>query len=623
MILSNKVIDHPVNLEFDSIEISHFKSFAAKQTLSFAHRTSGTYFMRGRNEVEPCLSANGSGKSSVFDSLVWCLYGRTASGLKNPDLKSWGSSLTPIVSLKLKLDGKSHTVTRSATTNGLEIDGQTVGNDEAAKLVGLDFDIFINTILLAQGQPLFFDRTPKDKMQLFATVLNLERWEERSATALAKVRELEQLEAELKGELTGAEAALVQTEELLKKTQERSAEWLAERQKLNTNAEAELKEKCAVLEKQRAKLDSAELVWDGVATELKALRKTLPDLNRKARVTDADYSTALLKSGELGREIKRLETELDALDKARECPTCGQPIKKANLKEHKAELEEQLAALETALEDLPLAKLKEATQAAETALKRAQDDERGYADREDVALTTLTPLKVQVAELQAQVNSLSTVQIQQKDQTNPFTEQVQDLRRKKAQTEVSIQGLEEDLTKAARQIERTKFWVRGFKDVALYCIEEVLQELEITTNVMLTEVGLEGWRVEYLLEKETKSGTMQRGLNVSIYSPHNKQTVRYESWSGGEGQRLRIVGALALSEVLLNHAGVSCNLEVLDEPTQHLSASGVKDLCEYLSERARRLEKKIIVIDHMARESTDFAGVITVVKTPKGSIIEE
>jgi len=612
-----------MNLEFESVEIEHFKSFASKQTLSFSKRSSGAYFLRGRNEVEPRLSANGAGKSSVFDAVTWCLYGRTASGLKTPDLKSWGSSLTPVVTLKLSLDDQPHTICRAATTNGLEIDGRSVGNDEAAKLVGLDFDVFTNTILLAQGQPLFFDRTPKDKMQLFSAVLNLERWEDRSATASAKVRELEQLEAELKGELTGAEASLEQAEELLKKTQERSAEWITERQKLSVTAKADLKEKRSLLEKQRTKLDAAELAWDGFATELKALRRTLPGINRQSSAAQIDYNAALLRERQLKADQKRLEEELASLDKARKCPTCGQPIKKADLREHKAELEDRLEALETALEELPLKALKGAAEAAETALKHSQADEEGFASREEAALTTLTPLRAQIAELQTQVIELSKAQASQQDQTNPFTEQAQDLRRKKAQAEANIQGLEEDLTKAARQIERTKFWVKGFKDVALYCIEEVLQELELTTNVMLTEVGLEGWRVEYALERETKSGTTQRGMNVSIFSPQNKQAVRYESWSGGEGQRLRIVGALALSEVLLNHAGVSCNLEVLDEPTRHLSANGVKDLCEYLSERARRLEKKIFVIDHMARESTDFAGVITVVKTPKGSVVED
>ena len=179
-----------------------------------------------------------------------------------------------------------------------------------------------------------------------------------------------------------------------------------------------------------------------------------------------------------------------------------------------------------------------------------------------------------------------------------------------------------DRLKLTRLMERTRFWVKGFKDVRLYVIEEVLAELELTTNAALEEVGLVGWKVEYSIEKETKSGTIQRGLNVIIHSPATKTPVRWECWSGGEGQRLRIVGALALSQVLLNYAGIETNLEVLDEPTQHLSAEGVRDCCDFLAARAKQLGRQCWYVDHQSVESTRFASVVTVVKDKRGARIE-
>src|SRR4029077_19584673 len=121
----------------------------------------------------------------------------------------------------------------------------------------------------------------------------------------------------------------------------------------------------------------------------------------------------------------------------------------------------------------------------------------------------------------------------------------------------------------------------------LYVITEVLQELEFVSNAMLADVGLEDWQIKFSIEKETQAGTLQSGLHVTILSPSNDKPVRWKCWSGGEGQRLRLVGALALSDVLLNHAGITTNLEVLDEPTSHLSQEGVRDLLPFLAERAR------------------------------------
>jgi DNA repair exonuclease SbcCD ATPase subunit len=172
-----------------------------------------------------------------------------------------------------------------------------------------------------------------------------------------------------------------------------------------------------------------------------------------------------------------------------------------------------------------------------------------------------------------------------------------------------------------RAMERTKFWVKGFKDIRLLVIEEVLQELELTSNAMLAEVGLVDWRISYVIERETKAGTTSRGLNVSILSPKSRDAVKWESWSGGEGQRLRMVGALALSEVLLDHVGIQPDFEVLDEPTQHLSAEGVRDLCDFLAVRAEQLERRTFYIDHMAVESAQFSSTTTIEKDADGSHI--
>src|SRR6202035_4690082 len=101
-----------------------------------------------------------------------------------------------------------------------------------------------------------------------------------------------------------------------------------------------------------------------------------------------------------------------------------------------------------------------------------------------------------------------------------------------------------------------------------------------------------------------------------------KELVKWRSFSGGENQRLRLIGALALSEVLLNYVGITPTLEILDEPSKSLSRQGVKDLIDYLADRAQNLGKRILLVDHHAYESSKFASVTTVVKDKSGSYIE-
>jgi energy-coupling factor transporter ATP-binding protein EcfA2 len=99
--------------------------------------------------------------------------------------------------------------------------------------------------------------------------------------------------------------------------------------------------------------------------------------------------------------------------------------------------------------------------------------------------------------------------------------------------------------------------------------------------------------------------------------------VRWEAWSGGEGQRLRLIGALALAEVLLAHAGLEPKIEILDEPTRHLSPEGVRDVAEYLILRSQDTGRKIFLVDHQLMDSSQFASTITIAKDRKGSYVVE
>jgi DNA repair exonuclease SbcCD ATPase subunit len=216
-------------------------------------------------------------------------------------------------------------------------------------------------------------------------------------------------------------------------------------------------------------------------------------------------------------------------------------------------------------------------------------------------------------EAQDDVNQLST---------NPYTDQIRIIKKRIELNKGVAEQAKKTVVAKRERCERIRFWIKGFKDIKLYTIEEILQELEITTNAMCEEFGLVGWEVKYDVEKENKSGTISRGLNITVLSPKNKHPVKWEVWSGGEGQRLRIIGTEALSSVLLNHIGVTTNLAMFDEPTIGLSTEGVQDLVEMLAYRAKQADKSIWFIDHHAIPSNKFIQEVTVVRDKEGSYIE-
>lgn len=610
-----------MRVEYKTLTLEHFRCFGARQTFTLSPAP-GLWFLRGRNEVEPTLASNGSGKSTLVEALFWILTGRTSKGLRNPDVKPWNGNGTPRGELLLHLDGESNVIARVATTNGLSINGKEVGPEEALKLLNTSPELLLNTTFLAQGEPLLFDRTPKEKMALFTEVLRLERWEERSARAGEKVRELDKLVAEIEGETMGTKAALTQTETLMERAVKASKEWVEAQEARAETVASDIKTLEEQLASAEVKFGELDLDYDEAWVRLRQMREDVRKLEREAIAKQGLFDLATLRLEELSRERKRLQRELDELGFTDECPVCKQPVTGTELGGHKKELRRVIAKLTAEIQAGVPKKTAEEYSSAKQSLETFRNSLQKVEQQTDDLQAKVNYAKPNIERIRAELLSLKTTRDVRQREENPYTEQVFTLRKQKRAQEATLEALQEDRTKALQQMERTKFWVKGFKDVALLLIEDVLQELEAVTNAILPEVGLLGWEVRYVLEKETKSGTVQRGINVVVVSPTGRgSAVKWESWSGGEGQRLRLVGALALSDVLLRHAGVSTNLEILDEPTQHLSAQGVADLCAYLGERAKANGKTVWVIDHMAREGAVFSGTVTVTKTKTGSVL--
>ena len=180
-----------MHLQFESIRIERFRSFIGEATLSFNSQGPGLYFLKGKNKSLSRIGSNGAGKSTVINALMWCLYGKTIHGLKNPDIVPWTGKGTTIVEVTIKVDKSRHVIRRTVSPNLLSIDGKEAGQEYVSKLIGIPFEIIPYTIVLGQRMPLFFDLTAGEKLKLFSETLNLDRWENRSAHASQMVVQLE------------------------------------------------------------------------------------------------------------------------------------------------------------------------------------------------------------------------------------------------------------------------------------------------------------------------------------------------------------------------------------------------------------------------------------------------
>lgn len=605
-----------MKLQFLSQIIEDFKAFEGQH--EFRWNFPGVTFICGDNRVNPRLAGNGSGKSSLFDALCWCLFGRTPSGLKNPDVMPWSGSGKPRVKVAIDIDGKERWVERSISPNKLLLDEVEASQDRLEEVLGLNFELFTNTILLAQGQDLFYDVTPQNKMALFADTLQLERWDARAKAAADDANVAFSESVGIRADLLANETAATELEAQLESTKLRAEAWVTE----HRIAVREAEKKIAGLQKEFDAKDkqwiTATLAEDSAATEylasVRVMKKVNDDLSEKRRARNKIEAEA-------DAGIQQVTRELASIKTAKNCPTCGQPIKGKDVTEHKAHLTEKLEQLQAARKNAVPVDLLSSERALLKQADKLLTEAEGFETARDAALTTVRRLEREKATLEAQLTEAKRVA--KAEATNPHTAQIASLQTRLKALKVEHVELTTELTEATRAVEKNKFWAKGFKDIKLQLIADVLDELELATNSMLEEVGLGTWEIHYDIERETKSGTVQRALSVLINSPESKGFVKWESWSGGEQQRLRLVGALALADVLLNYAGLQSNLEILDEPAVYWSSEGVQELCAFLAERARATDRSIYYVEHSAVSSVHFAQTLMVVRDKGGSYVEE
>lgn len=164
------------------------------------------------------IGKNGAGKSSILDAILWALWGKTRSGGDNDIMHSGSSDME--VRLDFIVRDAIYRVVRKRSKKGksfvsvLELQSltepitiltdATIVQTQARldELVGVDYELLVNSAFLRQGQSQeFTQKSPAKRKQLLATLLGLEKYADYHEAAKKNLRlnetELIQLERDI------------------------------------------------------------------------------------------------------------------------------------------------------------------------------------------------------------------------------------------------------------------------------------------------------------------------------------------------------------------------------------------------------------------------------------------
>lgn len=583
--------------------IKDFKSFIGPHEIELSQGP-GLKYVSGVNQITPRLGSNGSGKTTIWDAVIWCWTGYSIRGHRAADLVSWGTK-EPHVVTGFTINDVDYSIERIGSPNRLTINGVPAEQHEVDALL-LSRERLLHSVVFGQSVDFFLDLSIPKRGELLDQVLGLDLWLTLADNASTKAATLDRQAAQILSDTTyntGLHSGLAgQIKSVMDADKTWGKQW-------RTEIDANTK----IMQTNEDTLRTLEFKRDTMPVPSPA---TLDTLQRQISESNEALIVTRRELVICQEWIAQNDEQYQFFQQHTTCPTCQQQITSAfrqdKLAYHGAtteQLQENYHAI-LANEDAASAVNVEAQQRYSEEYTRSQNIQRETAvlDR-DIANLKHT--------IQGQVD---VIQHKLTHPNNPYTAQLNGLRTSLNEISAILTRLGNEHKEVKGEQIKHEYWKTGFKKVRLYQVKCVLARLQLETANAANRLGIGDWTIEYATEVETRSGSMKAGVQVTVKAPNG--TVIVED-SGGEEQRVRLAVSTGLSALIQDTAGINFGFEVWDEPSAWLSVEGIDDMLDSLKDRADNLGKSIWLLDHSVLSYPNFDETWVVTKDANGSRMEQ
>lgn len=358
-----------------------------------SHVAETSFDFEGRSLLA-IVGPTGAGKSTILDGISYALYAKTPRERQSSRNLISTRTKKATLTYRFAIGGGSYQINRSipaaSDDHMIEIDsgdkviGSTAITARVEELLGLDFDGFASSVLLAQGRfDLFLKATTKERTVILKGVFRIERVDELRKAAVerrdAGDDELNKIEGErrgipedaavrLKASKDEVAALVTRIAELEKALPEESGLLAQEKDALKEKTEAE--NEVVTLSAAMKRLPSTE-----VLEELSERERACAATTKDATATYKSCTKAVEKAA---KELEGLQAKLGT---AKDLHTARAKAEGVAAREAEiGELEAELAALETTIT---------ATEVEVERARAAEADAKGAVDSARVALDDL------------------------------------------------------------------------------------------------------------------------------------------------------------------------------------------------------------------------------------------
>ena len=615
-----------MHIEFQKVTLHNFISFGHSE-LTFGD--DGFIKVSGINEnVDDLATSNGSGKSSLWEAIVWALTGDTIRGTKQVG-NIYGDDGT-YVELEFNIDSVNYVITRSKdhkvyktglkiVIDGKDCSGKGIRDSEkllAQYLPDITASLLGSVIILGQGLPQkFTNNSPSGRKEVLEKLSKSDFMIEDLKTRVAKRKdELSKLIRSHKDAVIAAESKIGILQAQIEKC--RTSLSALDKDKLETTVAYYTTE----VERLQLIVDAHRTFVEKLDQDLAEQNEHLVKLNRyhsdNIASVNSEYESSIEsltnKLYELRSLISSYKAEITKMESIRDvCPTCGQKLPDVvkpdttNLRQLLEEAELNYTSVQTELDQLKTDR-KAKLDSVEGDYRRSSDvllrqnnelttarsnrqAQMKSADGDRLrALTQLDEAKAQLQQLEYTSNALS-LNIHENES------QIEELNR-----ELLYNNTQKDLQQSHLDIVN-KFDTALKRDFRGYLLATVIEYIAARAKEY-SKVIFETDKIDFKLD----------GNNIEI-SYMNKS---YENLSGGEKQKIDLIIQFSIRDMLCNHLGFTSNILVLDEVFDALDMIGCQKVLDVISSLSDI--KNIFIVTHRKDLSIPCDKELIVVKSSAG-----
>jgi len=627
-------------MQFKTIKIQNFLSIGNIE-LDFDNYSLA--LVKGVNNDSPVSKSNGAGKSSIFEALFWCLYGKTKRGLVGDDVVNRHVGKDCMVEVVFD----DYRVVRARKhrdlENGLYLYQVLDGGEEKdltkgtvkdtqeflIEIIGMSDFTFSKVVYFGQGdiKP-FVGLTDKEFKEVFEQALGVTFISQHLEKVKIARQSTEQTKMLAENEVDRVKFKIEQVEEKIKYLEKAKDEFLEEKKQEIKKHLVELKEIEQKIAEETKKLELYPVPPKSKIEELQEkysvrdeLEKKLQTVENKKKAKEMEYYNAKARlekeKEQLERELKKLQTAKDLVGSA--CDACGRVFKeedittviakaKDNVKQIMTEFERaknvaQEINGEVAAYDNIINEIKKSSASIEIILGEL------YEVKQNIEMRRL--INNRISELHERAKYFGELIERVKNKANPFEGEL-----KTADSELG--NLKDKLEVAQKEIKQLEYRfavinalvdILGNNGLKSYIFDTLTPELNKLANKYIG--FLDDIEITISTMTKLKSGETRDKYSIEINNLHGAG--KFEGNSGGEQQKVNLAISLAFNKIIRMLAQ-DINIMFLDEPFEALDDGSVESVMELLNEFAGSDIKTLFVITHNSNLQELFPEVLTVVK---------